>query len=85
MATTSEELHSMIDQLSAQDQERILAYARELAQPYPQPQPYPPARAPLPPGTPGSVVAQLSVSPEVGAALAAAHEECERIDPDGWE
>lgn len=81
MATTSEELHTMIDQLSAQDQERILAYARELA----QPQPYPPARSPLPPGTPGSIVAQLSVSPEVGAALEAAHEECERIDPDGWE
>jgi len=79
MATTSEELHTMIDQLPAQDQERILAYARELAQPYP------PARSPLPPGTPPEVLLRFTVSPEVGEALAAAHEECERIDPDGWE
>jgi len=79
MATTSEELHSMIDHLSAQDQERILAYVRELA----QPQPYP--HTPLPPGTPGHIVAQLSVSPEVGEAMEQALEETERIDPDGWE
>lgn len=79
MATTAEELHHMIDQLSPEEQERLLAYARELA----QPQPYP--RTPLPPGTPGSVVAQLSVSPEVGEAMERALEETERIDLDGWE
>ncbi len=76
MATTAEELHTMIDHLSAQDQERMLAYARELA----QPQPYP--HTPLPPGTPGSAIADLRVSPEGGEAMERALEDCERIDPD---
>ncbi len=79
MATTAEELRTVIDKLSPQDQERMLAYARELA----QPQPFP--HTPLPPGTPGYIVAQLSVSPEVGEAMARALEDTERIDPDGWE
>ena len=79
MATTAEELHTMIDHLSAQDQERMLVFARELT----QPKPYP--HTPLPPGTPGHVVAQLSVSPEVGEAMERALEDTERIDLHGWE
>jgi len=77
MATTAEELHHMIDHLSEHDQERMLAYARELAQPYPH--------TPLPPGTPGSVIANLRVSPDGGEVMEQALEDCERIDPDEWE
>ncbi len=79
MATTAEELRQVIEQLSPENQERMLAFARELA----QPQPYP--HTPLPPGTPGPVVAQLFVSAEVGEAMARALEDTERIDPDGWQ
>jgi len=76
MATTAEELHTMIDRLPAQDQERMLAYARELARPRPAP------RTPLPPGTPPEVLLRFTVSPEVGEALEQAFIESERIDPD---
>ena len=63
MATTAEELHTMIDHLSAEDQARMLGYARELA----QLQAFP--HTPLPPGTPGSAIANLRVSPEGGDAM----------------
>lgn len=79
MATPVEELRHMIDQLSPQDQERLLAYARELAQAQPLP------HTPLPPGTPGSAIVGLRVSPEGGEAMERALEDIERIDPDGWQ
>lgn len=75
MTTTAEELHHMIDHLSAKDQERMLAYARELEQPRPLP------RTPLPPGSPGNAIANLRVSAEGGAVMKQALEDCERIDP----
>jgi hypothetical protein len=78
MATTPEELHTLIGQLSQTDQERVLAYVRELAHKAPFP------HTPLPPGTPGYIIAGLSVSPEVGEDLARALEDTERIDEDGW-
>ncbi len=78
MATTTEELHHMIDRLSPEDQERMLAYAHELAQLQSIPQ------TPLPPGTPGRAIANLRVSPEGGAAMEQALEDCERIDMDEW-
>jgi hypothetical protein len=76
LVTIAEELSSILAQLSASDQERVLSFARELA--------HPPdfARAPLPPGTPGHVAAKLRVSPEAGEAMEQALEECERIWPD---
>ena len=64
MATTAEELHTMIDRLPAQDQERMLAYARELARPRPAP------GTPLPLGTPPEVLLRFTVSPEGAEALA---------------
>ena len=76
MATTAEELHTMIDRLPPRDQERILAYARELA----QRQPYP--HTPLPPGTPPEVLLRFTVSPEVADALEQAMMESERVDID---
>jgi hypothetical protein len=75
MATTAEELHRMIDQLPPQDQERLLTYARKLAQL---------AHTPLPPGAPGSTIADLRVSPEGGAAMEQALEDSEKVDVDEW-
>ena len=71
MATTAEELHTVIDHLSAEDQARMLAYARELAQQRAFP------LTPLPPGTPGSAIVHLRVSPEGGEAMEQALEDCE--------
>lgn len=76
MATTAEELHSMIDHLSAQDQERMLEYARELVQPQLAP------RTPLPPGSAPEALLRFIVPAEVGDALEQAHIESEKIDPD---
>lgn len=76
MATTVEELRSLIDRLPPQDQERMLAYARELAQPRPAP------RTPLPTGSPPEALLRFTVSSEVGEALEQAHIESQKIDPD---
>jgi hypothetical protein len=76
MATITEELAALMAQLSPQEQERVLSFARALAQPpvYPH--------TPLPPGTPGSVVAKLRVSPEAGEAMEKALEDTEQVWPD---
>lgn len=76
MATTIDEINALLAGMPTHDQERVLWYARMLANP-PQ---FP--HTPLPPGTPGRVIAQLRVSPEVGEALAEALEDTERIYPD---
>ncbi|HLY30233.1 MAG TPA: hypothetical protein VKQ36_04345 [Ktedonobacterales bacterium] len=76
MAATAEELHHMIDRLSPEEQERLLAYAHELAQPGPLP------RTPLPPGSPPEALLRFTVTPEVGEALEQAHIESEKIEPD---
>ncbi len=76
MATTIDEINALLAGMPKHDQERVLWYARLLSNP-PQ---FP--HTPLPPGTPGHVIAQLRVSPEVGEALAHALEDTERIYPD---
>lgn len=63
MSTVVEELASLVAHLPEREQERILNFARELAHPTVFP------HTPLPPGTPGHVVAQLRVSDEVGEAM----------------
>ena len=63
MATLAEELSLLLAQLPKREQGRILNVARGLARP-----PVFPYSA-LPPGTPGSVVANLRVSPEAGEAM----------------
>lgn len=78
MATTAEEIQKLLERLPERDQERVLNYVRSLA----SSQTF--AHTSLPPGTPGAVVARLSVSPEVGEALERAIVETERIDLDGW-
>lgn len=77
MSTIAEELTALLAQLPPSEQERVLNFARDLARP-----PIVVKHSPLPPGTPGSVVAQLRVSPEVGEAMQQALEDTERIWPD---
>lgn len=79
MATIIEELHNLIASLPAQDQERMLTYARELAR-----QKTPAQQPPLPPGTPPDVLLRFTVSPEVGEALTQAFEASEQIDDESW-
>jgi hypothetical protein len=76
MATIAEEPYPLMAQLPPRKQEHVLSFACELA--------HPPAfpRTPLPPGTPGHVVASLRVSPEASAAIEQALEETGRIWPD---
>ena len=73
MATTAEELHTVIDHLSAEDRARMLTYARELA----RQQGFP--LTSLPAGTPGSAIAHLRVSPEGGEAMEQALENCDNV------
>jgi hypothetical protein len=74
LATIAEEITSLIERLWPNDQKGVLELARGLANP--------PAflHTPLPPDTPGEVIAQLRVSPVVGEAMERALEECERVD-----
>ena len=76
MATIAEELSSLLAQLPTREQERVLNFARELA--------HPPtfSHSPLPPGTPGYIVAQLRISPEFGEAMERALVDGEQVYPD---
>jgi hypothetical protein len=76
MATIAEELAAVVAQLPPREQERVLSFARALANPPVFP------HTPLPPGTPGQIAAQLRISPEAGEAMEQALEDTERIDPD---
>lgn len=76
MATTADELASLLAKLSPEDQERLLSLARELAHPPVFP------HTPLPPGSPPDALLKIQVDPEVGEALQEAMEDCERISPD---
>lgn len=84
MATITEEIQEAVAHLPPSDQQRVLAYVRALAQAGATAQPSQVPHTPLPPGTPGSVIANLRVSPELGEALERALEDTERIDYDGW-
>ena len=76
MATISEEVRSLLERLPTGDQQRVLDYARRLAdvQPFPH--------TPLPPGSSPDVLLRITVTPEVGEAMERALEDCERIDFD---
>ena len=76
MATITEELTAVVAHLPPREQERVLSFARALANPPVFP------HTPLPPGTPGNKAAQLRVSPEAGEAIEQALEDTEHIDPD---
>lgn len=76
MATIAEEVNELLGRMPLDEQQRVLDYARRLANTPPFP------RTPLPLGTPPDVLLALTVEPEVGEAMEQALEECERIDPD---
>ena len=76
MATIAEELSSLLAQLPTREQERVLNFARELAHPPTFP------HSPLPPGTPGYIMAQLRISPEFGEAMERALVDTEQVYPD---
>ena len=76
MASVVDGITSLLAHLPPSEQERVLRFARELAHPPVFP------HAPLPPGTPPEALLRIRVDPEVGAAMEAALEECERIQPD---
>ncbi|HEX6797815.1 MAG TPA: hypothetical protein VF116_08905 [Ktedonobacterales bacterium] len=83
MSTVAEELVGLLDRLSAEDQEHVLDYARDLARPRQGTLITP--RTPLPPGTPMRDLARFSgtLPAELADEMARIIEEgCERIDPD---
>ena len=76
LATTVDEIHSLVERLSPQEQQRVLDYIRELAQSSLSP------HSSLPPGTPPDVLLRMTVPPEIGEAMQKAIEDCERIEED---
>ena len=84
MSTIADEIQEAVVHLPPSDQQRVLAYVRALAQVAQTAQVSQLPHTPLPSGTPGSVIANLRVSPELGEALERTLEDTERIDYDGW-
>ncbi len=75
MPNISEKLHMLIDQLSPQDQQQVLAMIEEFAQSH-----YRPSLSKLPLGTSGKdlLALKFSMSPEDIDAMEKAIEDCER-------
>ena len=65
MSNTTEKLHTLIDQLSPQDQQQVLEMIEELAQTHQKRSPL----SKLPPGTPGSALTRFTLSPEDAEAM----------------
>lgn len=76
MATTIDEINALLANMPKHDQERVLWYARLLANP-PQ---FP--HTPLPPGSPPEALLRIRMDPEIADAMEAALEDCERINED---
>jgi hypothetical protein len=76
MATIAEELAAVVAQLPPREQERVLSFARALANPPVFPQ------TPLPPGSPPDALLRIRVDLEAGEAMEQALEDTEHIDPD---
>jgi hypothetical protein len=76
MATIAEELAAVVAQLPPREQERVLSFARALANPPVL------SHTPLPPGSPPDALLRIRVDPEAGEAMEQALEDTERIDPD---
>ena len=77
MATIAEEIHTIVERLSPDNQRRVLEFAQELAQTHYTLASLP--RTPLPPGTPGSVLMRFKLPLEDVEAMERALEDCERI------
>lgn len=59
----SEEVNALLERMPPDEQQRVLGYARRLAnvQPFPH--------TPLPPGSSPDVLLRITVAPEVGEAM----------------
>lgn len=77
MSNTLEKLHTLIDQLSPQDQQQVLKMIEELAQTHQKNL----SASKLPPGKPGSGLTRFTLLPEDAEAMERAMEDCERIEP----
>ncbi len=84
MENIIEQLRDLMEQLSPENQRRVLAYAQELARSQRIILSLP--KTPLPPGTPGRVLLAAmqnsKLAPEDIDAMEQALEDCERIEPD---
>jgi hypothetical protein len=80
MATVFEELRTLIEQLSPAHQQKVLAFAQELAQSSQFVSPMP--TTPLPPGTPGHTLLRFMLLDEDVEAMESALEDCEGVEPD---
>ncbi len=72
MATIFEELHEVVEQLSPDNQQRVLEFAQELKQATTSL-----PKSKLPPGTPGSVLLRFSLPLEDAEEMERALEDCE--------
>jgi hypothetical protein len=82
MATTSEELHALVDKLSPDHQRRLLDFAQMLSQADPYIMSFPKSK--LPPTKPGRALRHFNIPLEDVKAMERALEDCERIDPDEY-
>ena len=74
MATTIDEINALLAGMPKHDQQRVLSYARLLANP-PQ---FPHTHLPL--GRPPETVLNIRVDPETADAMEAALADCERVN-----
>ncbi|HJT57994.1 MAG TPA: hypothetical protein VJ761_15935 [Ktedonobacteraceae bacterium] len=82
MATVSEKLHELIDDLSLDQQHKLLDFAQMLKETDPFLEALPKSK--LPPGTPGSVLLRFTLPLEDAEEMERALEDCERIEPDEY-
>jgi len=78
MATTVEEIKTIVERLLPVYQKRVLEFAQEMTQEQQAIQSLP--KSALPPGTPGWKLLRFTVSPEDAKAMQKALEDCERIE-----
>lgn len=82
MATTAEQINTLVDQLSPVYQKRVLEFVQEMTQELKAIQSLP--KSTLPPGTPGWKLLRFTVSPEDAEAMQKALDDCERIEVDEY-
>ena len=75
MATTPEEIRSLVERLSPDLQLQVLKFAQGLAKSYKDTVSFP--RTPLPPGTPGSILLRFKLPLKDVEAMERALEDCE--------
>lgn len=82
MATILEEIRSRVEQLSPEDQLRVLEFVQELKEHQKTLSSLP--RSPLPLGTPGKALLRSSHSSEDAEVFERALQDSERIEVDEW-